>query len=160
MSFSLIEKRPSNKAGYLPDLDDMLSQCELNYWLMKQLLAEELNHDSLQQTNRHIWTLAAESVQMTFKVTDIARYTVTMNLTISTPNLDLMRYGNIIVRMYHDARMVEVMEGSGPSAMQAIYEQCGKKAVDEKQQVNRFIGECLRACYQHARLQQANLGSE
>lgn len=161
MSFSLIEKEPARKSGYSPDLNDMLSQCELNYWLMKQLLPVELEQGSLQSTDNNVWTFEAQSMQMVFTVTDVARYTTTMTLSITTPQIDLLSYADLIIRMYHDARMVEVMEGTGPSAMQAINEQLGgRKAVDEKQQVNRFIGECLRACYQHTRAQQAYSGSE
>ena len=153
MSYSLIDKQRAPRNGrYTPDLDDMLSQCELNYWLIKRLIPEladlepENNENVLQKPE---WQLESKSVHLTFQVTDIARYTTTLNLTFETPLVELMRSGKLILRLYHDVQMLEVMEGSGPAALQAIYEQSegGKKTVDEKRQINRFIGECLRACF-------------
>jgi uncharacterized protein len=70
-----------------------------------------------------------------------------MRLSIKSPKIKLNHSIELIIRLYHDAKMLEVMEGSGPSALKAIYTNGDKekKMVDEKRQVNRFVGECLRS---------------
>jgi len=154
MSYSLLEKRQtSQNRRYTPDLDDLLSQCELNYWLISRLvpdLGELFTRQSENPVELQAITLKTESVQLNLQITDVARYTTTLNLSIRAPQINLVNSGTLIIRLYHDAQMMEVMEGSGPAALQAIYDesQGGAKNVDEKSQINRFIGECLRACYQ------------
>ena len=158
MNYSLVEKKASRqKRNYVPDLDGHLSQCESNFYLMVRLIPElvdlhELKRDEQLQSLH--WQFQSQSVQLTFTVTDIARYTTTLNLTVKTPKVEVMRSGVLIVRIYHDAQMLEVMEGPGPAALRAIYENsAGGQTVDEKRQANLFVGECLRACYQAAQSQ-------
>ncbi len=159
MSFSLIDNKSKQNYQYQPDLDDLLSQCELNYWLLVQLLprADQLSdyfclkahEESAVGSKMTSWIYGAESVTLTFNLQDVAKYTTTFNLEIKMRHVEVARNVNLIVRLYHDAQMLEVMEGSGPSAMQAIYESKHvSKAADEKRQVNRFVGECLRACFE------------
>lgn len=150
MFLSLVENKTRVKSRYQPDLDEMLSQCEMNYWLAKQLLPP-LKHAKSKavEPKETVCELKAKGVQLIFTLKEVARYTDTFNLVIKTPNLKAFRHASLIVRLYHDVKMLEVMEGSGPSAMQAVYTQDNRpsKSIDEKQQVNRFIGECLRACF-------------
>lgn len=134
----------SRTHSYVPDLDEMLSQCELNYFLIQQLIPE-LQTLTLNKNNE--WELDAKNIQLKFVVTDVAKYTVTMKLYIQTPKISLLKNSQLIVRLYHDAKMMEVMEGSGPSALKAIITQSASECVDEKRQINRFIGECLHACH-------------
>ena len=103
------------------------------------------------------WHCQDDSVKLSFEISEIARYTTTLKLTVQTPKIEIARSGQLILRLYHDAQMAEVMEGSGPSALRAIYEQAADgKTVDEKRQANLFIGECLRACFRQAQSQATN----
>ncbi len=174
MSYSVAEK--NKKRAYQPDLLELQTHCELNYWLVKQLLPHlidtvfclKTNHTTNEKTNEselspetyqnRTWSLSSDSVKLMFEVTQAARYTTTLNLMIKTPKIEITHANKLIIRFYHDAQMMEVMEGTGPSAMQAIYpeDNSNKNMVDEKQQVNRFIGECLRACLKATQNQAAS----
>ncbi|WP_196139602.1 DUF1249 domain-containing protein [Aliikangiella sp. G2MR2-5] len=142
---SKVRSRP-----YQPDLDELLSQCELNYWLFRRLWPECVEQDILSQGTQKSpnWECDAPAVRLTADVTDAARYTTTINLEIESPGKAAIKEIKLIVRLYHDVKMLEVMEGSGPGALKAIYEHNNieKKPVDEKRQINQFLGECFRAC--------------
>ncbi|WP_444997293.1 DUF1249 domain-containing protein [Aliikangiella sp. IMCC44359] len=166
MSESLTERKHLNvKVGYKPDLEEMLSQCELNYWLLKQLSPRFIGLAKEKDNSAGIgekFQFKTKAVILEFEVTDLAPYTTTAKLMIKTPKIGLKRCLDLIVRLYHDAKMVEVMEGSGPAAMAAIYPTANvqQKNVDEKRQVNRFVGECLRACFDITQLQLVNSHGE
>ncbi|TQV86987.1 DUF1249 domain-containing protein [Aliikangiella coralliicola] len=151
MNYSLAEKKPNQKAAYKPDLNELLSQCELNYWLLARLMPNlvTLNDQSEKaELLQSQWQVASSAVQLKFQITDLAKYTTTMTLTIDSPRLKITREMQLIIRLYHDVKMMEVMEGSGPGALKAVYEKINgnTKPVDEKRQINRFLGESLRAC--------------
>ncbi|MDH5629528.1 MAG: DUF1249 domain-containing protein [Gammaproteobacteria bacterium] len=151
MSFS------TKKTQYRPDLDEFITQCELNYALIQRLLPDWLSFVLGASSNDAIkdieWVAQNELLRLSLKVIDIATYTTTAKLSIRSNVLkDKLASGNahqldVIVRLYHDARMMEVMEGSGPGALKAAYPSTdNERAVDEKQQINRFIGESLKVC--------------
>jgi uncharacterized protein YqiB (DUF1249 family) len=155
MNFSVGEKIKSVKTQYKPDLDELLSQCELNYLLLIRL-CPNLNHSvtkSRSLTDNEVtddiarFANASNSINLTLDLVETAKYTTTMKLFIKSPKIKINQSIELLVRLYHDAKMLEVMEGSGPSTLKAIYHKANKaqKMVDEKRQVNRFVGECLRA---------------
>lgn len=144
---------PSKKQkakAYLPDLEQLLSQCEVNYWLSQQIWPGlfELNKSGCFSKNLDkVFEASSKVVSLKGRVTDLARYTTTMNLTIDGASKVINKPISLIVRFYHDAKMMEVMEGTGPGTLKAVYfENKYKKQVDEKRQVNQFVGECFRAC--------------
>lgn len=151
MKYSLAEKKSSRKKTYIPDLNEMLSQCELNYLLLQRLSANFTNlgdQDTISMVKQPPWCVHSNVVDLTFEIVEVSKYTMTMKLTIKSPRISLIEGIGLIVRAYHDAKMLEVMEGSGPSALKAIHDEPEHKTkpVDEKIQINRFVGESLRAC--------------
>ncbi|MET1256610.1 DUF1249 domain-containing protein [Aliikangiella maris] len=177
MSESLIVSNKNKlREQYKPDLTAMLSQCEINYWLLNQLIPELTLSGKQRALNSAVGTacnkprelanqpysgvsaskvcekrfiVKTSAIQLVFTITDLAPYTTTTKLTINTPEIGIERELSLIVRLYHDVKMMEVMEGSGPSAMAAIYPaNAQRKNVDEKRQVNQFVGECLKACFE------------
>lgn len=159
----MIQSANINKKPYAPDLVGFLTQCELNYWLVTRLCEES---DVLAPSNivvNHTWQFEANSVVLSFLVTEMAPYTTTLRLNIllwpfaenqheQSLSQKNQAYSNknieLIIRLYHDAKLLEVMEGSGPSTLRAIHlsEVFPEKPVDEKRQINLFVGECLRTC--------------
>ncbi len=141
---------------YQPDLDELLSQCELNYRLLMMLVPDFSSlyqQNSLNVKEIHQKRFEYDMIIVSLDVTDIAKYTTTINLTIKSPRVKLARGDKLtqgmtlIVRIYHDAKMLEVMEGPGPSALKAIQSKSdADKPADEKRQINRFVGESLQAC--------------
>ncbi len=150
-------KRES-KLMYRPDLDELLSQCELNYLLCYKLWPQLFEGDfesrvKLQAQSRLV---RKKVLKLEMQVIDMAKYTSTLNLNISGPARALKSGMSLVVRLYHDARMMEVMEGSGPGALKPVYEKAQKhRSVDEKRQLNRFVGECLKAALNKPLVKQA-----
>lgn len=159
MNWLISEQKQLKKKPYKPDLHELLSQCELNYKLIVQV-CPSLNKAGLnaglnqQEIKKNQLTVESDLVRLEFEIIDIAKYTTTMILMIKSPILiktaKINKITNgieLIVRIYHDAKMLEVMEGSGPSTLKAIYHPASNniKPMDEKRQINRFVGECLRA---------------
>lgn len=148
---SIKHKLKSRKSDYCADLQGLLEQCELNYQLFNALLTDFVtaaDKNCLNVMKIPHQQFKCDKLRLSLKVTDVARYTTTLSLTIQPPGIKKIQQTRLIVRLYHDAKMAEVMEGSGPSAIKAVPDktEIGVKAVDEKQQINRFLGECLRAC--------------
>jgi uncharacterized protein YqiB (DUF1249 family) len=140
--------------GYQPDLSDLLSQCELNYRLL-MLLWPDFSTFTQQNSGNvkaiHQKCFEYDMITVLLDVIDVAKYTTTMNMTIKNMNIEspavkLSHGMKLIVRIYHDAKMLEVMEGPGPSALKAIYSRQANKPIDEKRQINRFVGESMQAC--------------
>lgn len=153
MNQALASKLNSKINRYQPDLDEMLSQCELNYLLM-QRLSPEFMQKAVQPSHsdegeeHSKWQLENAHCSIAMEVTEQAKYTTTLLMKINSPSNAISGQIELIVRMYHDAKMLEVMEGTGPGALKAIYElnDSQQRPADEKRQLNRFIGECLKAC--------------
>lgn len=138
-----------SQSNYKPDLDALLSQCELNYRLLLELAPDFLHltpEKFINVMKIHQKQFKCGMIDLSINVTDVAKYTTTMILVIKSPKIKLTQGIKLIVRLYHDAKMLEVMEGSGPSAIKAIPSALEQKPMDEKQQVNRFLGESLQAC--------------
>ncbi len=144
----------ADKKSYKPDLNELLTVCELNYYLLLKLwpclndaIKDKLTKSWVGDLKLKQMTSQTETISLKLSITDVARYTTTMNLMITSPKLKFSNEFNLIIRMYHDLRLLEVMEGSGPATLKAIYHnsEINLKPADEKRQINRFLGECLRA---------------
>ncbi|MCW8877961.1 MAG: DUF1249 domain-containing protein [Kangiellaceae bacterium] len=153
MNQALAPKLHSKTSRYQPDLDEMLSQCELNYLLMQRLSPEFMQQvvqssDSEEANSHEEWKFEEAHCSIAMKITERAKYTTTLLMWVKSPTNAVSGQIELIVRMYHDAKMLEVMEGTGPGALKAIYElnDAQQRPADEKRQLNRFIGECLKAC--------------
>ena len=168
-------RRPKGNSEYLPNLDQLLSQCELNYLLAQRAWPKlfEMRSEFLdsKESKKSFAEVGAEAqlfaennaVCLIGEITNIEKYTTTLDLTIKRPSKvdkkssaadsvnetkseGLTKPTVLIVRLYHDAKMMEVMEGTGPGSLKAIYKDDNStKQSDEKRQANRFVGECLRA---------------
>ncbi len=139
------------QSSYKPDLDEFLSQCEVNYALILRLLPwlnvgknDQLTDFEQQQ----IKFRPTSGHKIDLKLIEKARYTTTMMLRVYSPSRTAEADINLMVRLYHDAQLVEVMDRAGPKAL--IPKNKGTtlrtRQVDEKRQLNRFLGESLRYC--------------
>lgn len=93
---------------------------------------------------------------VTIKVKEKASYTTTLELKFNAPSNIVKKNLKLILRMYHDAKMLEVMDGisvSELSAIRAIQDKSSYpvKFADEKRQLNRFLGESLKYCLKISR---------
>jgi hypothetical protein len=58
---------------------------------------------------------------------------------------------NISVRVYHDAKSAEVIKIDNQKVFHGVYEYPNRKMrqPDEKEQINRFLGEVLSLCIEN-----------
>ena len=143
----------STHKAYKPDLEEFISQCEINYWLILRLFPPlDTKHNFLQETNKK-----AESVGKPYKFrlksgqcidfewVEKAKYTTTILINLNMPRQPKM---NLMIRLYHDLELLEVMDKVGPKALKPINKgtELSNKQADEKRQLNRFLGESLKYC--------------
>jgi uncharacterized protein len=130
------------KKRYRVDLAAELAECEANYVRLQRLLPG-LEHDN------HLFEVGA-NLQLHIEVTERSPYTTT--LEISQPPVQIPTVApRLTVRVYHDARLAEVVAFTSRRRIQPRYDYPNSAMYqpDEKSQWNRFLGEWLSHCLQH-----------
>lgn len=140
------------KARYKVDLSRQLAECEANYLRLRKLMPEG---DGAEQ-----WQFAVAGggprSHTRIRVLERSRYTTTVQIkqADSDDRPDAwLRAPQLTVRLYHDARLAEVLAWERHRRLhprydypnQAMYQQ------DEKAQLNRFLGEWLGLCLKQGR---------
>ena len=135
---------------YRPEIEEFLSQCEINYWLILHLVPW-LDRRKLARSG---FALAAQGDfiggqkdhRIMLQVLEQAPYTTTLKIRIRSPSVTPHYAVLLTARLYHDAQLLEVMEGRSPRAIRAKHSVPNNemKSVDEKRQLNRFLGETLK----------------
>lgn len=148
----------SSKKAYKPDLTEFITQCEMNYWLILKLmpfLDNKRNSNGKpdeREVKQGIKIRSKTGYWVDFELVDSAKYTSTFVVKIQTPNKIEI---DLLIRLYHDLELLEVMDKAGPKALKAVVsgDELAAKQTDEKRQLNRFLGECLRHCLrEHSKL--------
>ncbi|WP_417780664.1 DUF1249 domain-containing protein [Stutzerimonas xanthomarina] len=130
---------------YRVDLLELQAACEANYLRLMRLLPEMRNHPdtrriAMSQGDRLLGVLV-------LTVTESCPYTTTVQISqqdclpwLPTPQMD--------VRVYHDARMAEVVAAENARRFRGIYSYPNAQMhqPDEKNQLNLFLGEWLGHC--------------
>jgi len=136
---------------YQPDLDEFISQCEVNYFLIIKLipiLDIKQNQSLARQLNRSLLSNRIGPQSFDFRLVETAKYTTTLLIKMDALVDEIAQDLELMLRLYHDVKLVEVMDMSGPKAIQAVFTgtKLNNRQKDEKRQVNRFLGESLRYC--------------
>ncbi|QJR82760.1 DUF1249 domain-containing protein [Alteromonas pelagimontana] len=120
----------------------MQAVCEVNYSRFLRILpdcdTEDLSYD---------FSVGPRlSYRMTIEET--ARYTTTISIEQINKHTPPYLKPSMRVRLYHDARMAEVISSQNTGAFAASYEYPNNKMRqrNEKQMVNVFLGEWLQFC--------------
>jgi len=132
-------------------LEDFISQCEVNYDLMVRLLPWlniSKNEQLIHSHQKRIEFRPVSGHKIDFRLIEKARYTTTLMLRVHSPSQTAEADINLMVRLYHDAQLMEVMDKAGPKALTPKNTGATLRTlqVDEKRQLNRFLGESLRYC--------------
>ena len=130
------------KKRYRVDVAAELAECEANYVRLQRLLPG-LEHDN------HLFEVGA-NLRLHIEVTERSPYTTT--LEISQPPVQIPTVTpRLTVRVYHDARLAEVVAFTSRRRVQPRYDypNAAMYQPDEKSQWNRFLGEWLSHCLQH-----------
>lgn len=131
---------------YVPDLPGMHAECETNYVRLRKILpgfAEGASYN-LQLGG----SVRDEDPTIRFRVLFSARYTAEIEILQLTPISDCCAAPHMLVRVYHDTRMAEVVRYQGMSQFRGKYVYPNKRMrqPDEKSAVNRLLADWLKLC--------------
>ncbi len=141
-----------NQRKYVPHLPSMQALCELNYSHVLRILpdcdTEDLSYEF------------SVGVGLSYEIciVESARYTSTLSIKQTTKDMPSYLTPSMTVRLYHDARMAEVINSQNTGALEPSYEYPNLKMRqrNEKHMVNIFLAEWLNFCLQHS----SNVASE
>lgn len=163
MSFFPSGKVNSRKR-YQPNLVSLMSLCANNYFLFLKIQADQTQLDQ----QRHFFINNHLSYAIT--VNEVTRYTslITFEQKIieekKSTHKALLRstHPRMSIRLYHDARMAEVISSQDIHQVKPRYDYPNKHMhqQDEKQQINQFLNEWLHLCLTYGQVNvefQANL---
>ena len=133
------------RARYVPDLKGFMGDCEANYLRFLQLLP------ALHQSDE--WLFGAEGPdrelsRVRLQVIERSRYTTTLILSQEFNYPNWIPQPLVTVRLYHDARMAEVLSAQNSPRLRQNYDYPNRRMFhpDEKSQVNAVLGEWLLQC--------------
>ena len=130
------------KRRYVPHLPSILAICENNYVCMLKLLpdcdSEDLSYEF------------SVNKQLTYRVQilESTRYTSTLEMSQIHSSSAKYLSPSMIIRLYHDAKVAEVLESQRTSQLQPVYEypNLNMHQRNEKFLVNVFLAEWLHFC--------------
>ena len=161
----------NNRTRYQPNLVSLMTLCANNYLL---LLKVQANKTKLDQ-QRHFFI----NDHLTYVVTviEVTRYTSLLKFeqttfeqnarehnTYSSGVADKIAtkmktfsnsfHSRMSIRLYHDARMAEVISSQDIFQVKPRYDYPNKNMhqQDEKQQINQFLNEWLHLCLEHGQV--------
>lgn len=139
------------KRKYVPDLSRQSALCEANYVRLLKLLPD-LDARDLQE-----YRICAQGHRLLVRLEVEERFRYTSTVVVSqrledgSPWLESPR---LLVRLYHDARMAEVLCNRQRRQLSGRYPYPNPQMhqPDEKLQLNAFLGEWLSQCLHHGQL--------
>lgn len=127
---------------YQIDLPGQHAECEANYARIRRLLGW------LGDVDEAVVGLP-EDVEIRLQIAECGPYTTTLQLRVGSGfGRSWLPVPALTVRVYHDARMAEVVACNGQQRPQGRYQYPNRRMFqpDEKAQWNRFLGEWLSYC--------------
>ncbi|MAT65065.1 MAG: hypothetical protein CMN57_05435 [Gammaproteobacteria bacterium] len=143
----LVTDHKTRLHGRQNDLSDLMAIYECNYIRLRQLLREA---DAYALDTPYV-SQAARALDLHLHLHERSRYTTTLSLTyLFQDALGEFPAPDIRVRLYHDARLAEVIAcGRRRGRRDAVYDRMRNRySLDRKWHMNRFLqkwlGYCLR----------------
>ena len=127
---------------YVPKLANMHQVCEVNYGRLLRLLPDCDTEDLQYQFQVNV------SLSYTIKIIECSRYTSTLEMSQkSQMGYEFLR-PVVQVRLYHDAKMAEVISAQNIGSLKPSYQYPNTKMYqkNEKEMVNLFLAEWLQFC--------------
>lgn len=139
------------KKNYRPNLVSLMTLCANNYMLLLKVLA---NKKALGEA-RHFFI--SDFLSYTVTIKEVTRYTSVIcfeqeSLCHSLKNIPATLANSLhprmTIRLYHDARMAEVLATQDIRQVKPRYDYPNNQMhqQDEKQQTNQFLNEWLHLC--------------
>ena len=142
------------KERYKVDLPLQMAECEANYVRLVKLLAnQQQNPDGSSNEQRFMIARGQQHWLHLLRVIERSPYTTTLELsrTAVGESSVWLTLPKLTLRMYHDAKLAEVLAWEGHKRLRPRYEYPNQAMYqsDEKYQLNRFLGEWLALCLEH-----------
>ncbi|MFT6779221.1 MAG: hypothetical protein ACJAV1_003164 [Paraglaciecola sp.] len=133
---------------YVPKLANMHQVCEVNYGRLLRLLPDCDTEDLQYQFQVNV------SLSYTIKIIECSRYTSTLEMSQKSQMGQTGKIGYeflrpvVQVRLYHDAKMAEVISAQNIGSLKPSYQYPNTKMYqkNEKEMVNLFLAEWLQFC--------------
>lgn len=134
---------------YVPHLPSILAICESNYASALRLLPDCDSEDLSYEFQ------ISETLRYRIKILESTRYTSTIEMAQFALNTPAFLQPLMEVRLYHDAKVAEVLSCQRISKLEPSYEYPNLKMHqrNEKQMVNIFLAEWLQFCLQQKKIQ-------
>ena len=153
---------------YQPRLSTLMNLCEVNYMFLVRLLA---SHNDEEAVGDERCFFISDFLSYKITILEITRYTSLVSIRQELPKTKAVVTGEdnnnktvfdhilrpkMIIRLYHDARMAEVISNQDIKQVKPRYDYPNSKMhlPDEKEQINQFLKEWLQLCL---KLGQVNL---
>lgn len=141
----------TSRRSYQPNLVSLMTLCANNYMLLLKVLADK----KLCGETRHFFISDFLSYNVTIK--EVTRYTSLISFEQESLQCALKNIPSVVasslhprmtIRLYHDARMAEVIETQDIRQVKPRYDYPNSymHQQDEKQQTNQFLNEWLHLC--------------
>ncbi|MGL4833967.1 MAG: DUF1249 domain-containing protein [Shewanella sp.] len=132
------------KSRYQPNVSDFLALCGRNYGYMMKWLPLNI---SLGQS----WLLEGEFGVLQLRMIENTKYTQLVEIARPVDIIDFVNIPKVLVRIYHDAKLAEVLTGQQIYQLRPVYDYPNPRMYhsDEKYQVNAFLEELLKIGCQH-----------
>ena len=131
---------------YRPNLVELMNLCETNYMVVLRLLADKEIAGEVREF------FINENLSYTIVVDEVTRYTSLVSIA-QEANHQCEKLAKIMrpvmqLRLYHDARMVEVISSQHIARVKPRYDYPNDEMhqPDEKQQILLFLKEWLQLC--------------
>ncbi|TYK67429.1 DUF1249 domain-containing protein [Colwellia echini] len=139
------------KKNYRPNLVSLMSLCANNYMLLLKVLA---NNKAVGESRQFF---ISDFLAYTVTIKEVTRYTAVISFEQDSLSHSLNNIPDIVanslhprmtIRLYHDARMAEVLATQDIRQVKPRYDYPNHKMhqQDEKQQTNQFLNEWLHLC--------------
>lgn len=137
--------RLKRRKRYQPNLVSLMSLCANNYALLLKVQAKQTQLGA----QRHFFINEQLAYQVIVK--EVTRYTSLISfeqLINDSSTLPCAFHPRMSIRLYHDARMAEVISSQDIRQIQPRYDypNAHMHQQDEKQQINQFLNEWLHLC--------------
>lgn len=143
------------KERYKVDLPLQMAECEANYARLTKLLASSQQGEPNEVCDKLCFMVSRghQSWLHVLRITERSPYTTTLGLSRTSlgENSNWLVMPKLTLRMYHDAKLAEVLAWEGHKRLRPRYEYPNQSMYqsDEKYQLNRFLGEWLTLCLEH-----------
>jgi len=149
----------ADRKSYQPNLVSLMTLCANNYMLLQKVLASK---SALGEIRKFF---ISDFLSYSVTIKEVTRYTSVIcfeqdSLSSSFKNIPgivaTALHPRMTIRLYHDARMAEVLSTQDISQVKPRYDYPNSQMhqQDEKQQINQFLNEWLHLCL---RLGQVNV---